>query len=206
MPGSTLGMMTSHGNILSPYGEGNEDHWSLGYDLWYGLRLRVIQDDDNVHAYIFQWHDTPGGDNRSPPVSLDLQGGIGVRLRLETNYDNANASWYSPALFTMAQLLGVSHDYMLRIRWDTRSNAMGGAGAIDLYVDEETTPRVQWRGQTCHPGLATDGQVPYVKCGLYKASYKTIQNTQALNTGRIYAIKIARDGSLALVKPPLPRN
>jgi len=205
MDADFLGTMESMGSIPSLYGQGSEDHWWATQDYWYGIRLRIDQVSDSIQGYYIQWHDNPGGDSRSPPVAL-AGSKDGLRLRLEKNYDNGNKDWYSPILIA-PPFLGVAHDFMFRIRWDTRPTAQGGVGAIDVYVDDQTTPIVSWRGQTCHPGASTDGRVPYVKWGLYKASYQGSGVEGATNIQVHDHLKIVGgDGSLADVKPPLPRN
>ena len=195
-----LGSMQSVGTI------GGEDHWRSTHDYWYGFRLRIDNVPDSIGGYYIQWHDNPGGDNRSPPVAL-AGSKDGLRLRLEKNYDTGKNDWYSPTIVG-PPFVGVAHDFMFRIRWDTRSNAQGGSGAIDIYLDDQLTPVVSWRGQTCHPGASTDGRVPYIKWGLYKSAYGTSQGVSGATNIQVHDhLKVmGGDGSLAGVKPPLPRN
>jgi len=205
MDTSLMGSMASMGNKTSPYGQGSEDHWRATEDYWYGFRLRIDSAPDSIGGYYIQWHDNPGGDSRSPPVAI-LGSKDGLRLRLEKNYDTNYETWLSPYL-VKPPFIGVAHDFVFRIRWDTRSNAQGGAGAIDVYLDDNPTPVVSWRGQTNHPGASTDGRIPYIKWGLYKSAYRNQGTTGAANIQVHDHLKImGGDGSRAGVKPPLPRN
>jgi hypothetical protein len=205
MNNTFLGSMQSVGNIASPYGQGSEDHWRASQDYWYGFRLRIDSVPDSIGGYYIQWHDNPGGDSRSPPVAL-LGSKEGLRLRLEKNYDNGYETWLSPIIIA-PPFIGIAHDFMFRIRWDTRSKAQGGSGAIDVYVDDGLTPVVSWRGQTNHPGTSTDGRVPYLKWGLYKSAYQRQGTTGATNIQVYDHLKVmGAEGSLAGVKPPPPRN
>jgi hypothetical protein len=205
MDTNLLPEMQSAGSIPSPFGQGSEDHWHSTQDYWYGFRLRIDQVSDDIEGYYIQWHDNPGGDSRSPPVAI-AGSNAGLRLRLEKNYDAGNKDWFSP-YFVKPPFIGVAHDIMLRIRWDTRSNTQGGSGAIDVYLDDQVTPVVSWRGQTAHPGASTDGRPPYVKWGLYKSNYKYRGTEGATNVQVHDHLKImGGDGSLSGVKPPLPRN
>jgi len=206
MDGDLLGAMQLAGSIVSPYGQGSEDHWRATHDYWYGFRLRIDSAPDSIGGYYIQWHDNPGGDGRSPPVAL-LGSKDGLRLRLEKIYDNGYQGWLSP-IIVGPPFIGVAHDFMFRIRWDTRSNAQGGSGAIDVYVDDKLTPVVSWRGQTCHPGASTTGRVPYIKWGLYKTAYRYDQGVTGATNVQVHDhLRImGADGSLAGVKPPLPRN
>jgi hypothetical protein len=194
--------MTSHGS----------GQFSMPFDFWYGFRWRCTRFDaapsgyDYVGAHLAQWHDneSPVYD-RNPPLSLWITEN-GVRVYHEANDDAGGGNVYS-SYIVAAPFVGTSYDFMLRIRWDTRTNAQGGSGAVDLYLNETTTPVYQWRGQTCHPSPDTLGPAPYFKFGMYSGYYRGPGWPSAME-GRVFdqiydhVTLMGADGSRLGVKPP----
>lgn len=140
---------------------------SLPYDMWYGWRMRFDRMDAlGVAGYPLQWHDDPGGDNTNPCLALRWNGSL-LELLLQKPYTatgSFGADW-STAIGSFS--VGDTLDLAFRVRWCYRSNAMGGNGAVDVYINDEPDPRVEYRGSTAHAPPYTSGAVPFIKCGGY---------------------------------------
>ena len=144
---------------------------ALGYDMWYGFRWRPDALVGGEGGYPMQFHDDPGGDNTNPCVAL-VYNGTTLQMIASKAYTDAGAlgnNWYGTI---GAVAVGTVVDIVLRIRWCYRSNAQGGNGAVDIYIDDETTPRLAYRGSTAHAPPYTSGQVPYFRCGGYWSAFR----------------------------------
>ena len=186
--------VTNYRTELTQIRWGRDDMTALGGgqyrapgDFWYGFRMRINTNEisralnDTVGGHYCQWHndDSDPGllSDKSPPLSL-WWNRLGLRVRFESNDDanplingvatprTAGGTYFSPYIFNPLPV-GASHDFMWRIRWDTRTRAAGSVGAVDLYVDDDTSPVFTWRGQTCHPYPYTNGNSPYFRFGMY---------------------------------------
>ena len=140
---------------------------SLGYDMWYGVRIRLDRVDGGVSGYPIQWHDDPGGDNVNPTLALTYDG-TNVGLILSRTYTSSGSigSDYEQTIGSFPE--GSVIDVVFRVDWDTRPNALGGSGEVDVYINDETTPRVQYRGSTAHSApYNSSGRIPFIKMGGY---------------------------------------
>jgi len=135
-------------------------------DWWYAFRMRIDRVDDDVYGIYAQWHDQTG--TTFAPIWLEGRGSL-MRIVMTQNRDNGGSHIYSPALFTNIER--TNKKYIFRIRWDTRSNAEGGSGLLELYLDNDATPVWTWHGQTAHDAPSTTGRAPNFKYGLYKSLF-----------------------------------
>lgn len=144
---------------------------SLPYDMWYGFRWRCEQNVGGQGGYPMQFHDDPGGNNTNPCIAF-VYNGTTLQMIASAPYNDAGvfgSNWYGTV---GAVAVGTVVDLMLRIRWCYLSNAMGGNGAVDIYYNDETTPRIEYRGSTSHAPPYTSGRVPYPRFGGYWSIFR----------------------------------
>lgn len=144
---------------------GSPEQFLADNDWWYAFRMRVDQVDNAIDGLYAQWHDKgPNSPGVRAPVTLN--GSMNrIEVQLLDNDEVGGSNVHSPTIIANPQ--GTNHKYIFRIRWDTRIVSAGSIGLIELYIDDETTPRWTWNGQTAHPAPETDGRAPNFKYGGY---------------------------------------
>lgn len=194
-----------HGSQLVSAGDG---HYFSSGDFWYGLRLRIDQNDQSsAGVHWFQWHDQPGA-GRSPPLSIRSIHNAGQNERLVCRLEKNDSNGGNTINFTLASgtdYIGQTHDYMFNIKWETRTSASGGVGFMHLYIDDDVsgTPTFTHLGQNCHPAPDCDGGIPYWKLGGYASPMQTQGVDGDTKQCSIDWIQIyGSDGNLAAASPP----
>lgn len=142
--------------------------WAMPHPLWYGFWARQDLSDD-IYSQFVQWHNTEGGQGKSPPLSV-LGDATGPRIRLEKNRDNNDKDFRTDYLLPNGQWLRVPHCWVWQIQWDTRPKNNGGKGFVRCWIDGAQV--LERFSSNCHEGASTNGKIPYFKWGGYKSRYQ----------------------------------
>lgn len=166
---------------------------------------------------LMQMHDQGGieltPDGRSAVIVLAIEIGddtLDVLLRRNaTNGGNdLRQTIATPATFGVPDFEGETLEFFIISRWDSRTDAQGGDGRHEVYVNLEGrpsgTPKFVWNGQTMHTGQSRytlNGQGPLVvffSHGVYHDVWTNSGNTTP--NGQAFDVTI---DNLMFVKNPV---
>lgn len=186
------------GIAMTPLGGG---HHVAVEDYWFGFKIRIDRIDDGIDGIFVQWHTWQGAaPTFSPQISLRARGGVSPRICVHIKKNTDGGTFLVP-LFEGADVIGESHKYVFQLRWDSRAAAAGSIGLYRVWVDDESSPRLNWVNRSTNvPG---DEFVPWFSFGWYKPEYKRTGVNGDTNIMSFSHLKImGGDGSRLEVLPP----
>jgi hypothetical protein len=150
------------------------------FGFMYSVKI-VALPEDGTGGVMWQWH-TAGAESLgpNPPYTESFNPVFGmiidssriamfVRSNASLGNEGTTPTVVTPATFGLSEWTGAELEIFVIERFDTRTDAEGGDGRYEIYINLEgspsDTPKWTWNGQTMHPGKARyelDGTGPKI--------------------------------------------
>ncbi len=157
-------------------------------DIWFGVRTKVSEWDNNTYRVIWQWHDNGAGTSLLPHLAAMVNG---RNLRLIAQFNNntnpTTANTTSVLLFSTNQWQSKTwNDFVVKAKVDPSSS---GSGYVQVWLNGVRV--VNYRGPI---GYRYDSPKDYAKIGLYHWN----SATNSWRTGATETIAASYSGMVML--------